>query len=196
MRTLIKTVYKIFLIFVFINAISYAINFISTVDVNKNIYVDVQGKINVLPDIIGMSIAFIIVSLLLLLLWWKADKVIKFIAGDISDNEITINTSNEDLHRVIMRILGIIIVVSNVPYLIVTAGYYFFYSHLPDQIRVDFSTNEIRQMAIHGVTILLGIWLAVGNKAIQQFFKTFIKDEEPVIENSETQSPESEEKKE
>ena len=65
-----------------------------------------------------------------------------------------------------MRVLGVFLIVSNIPQLAVTLGYNFIYLHLQGQTITDLSTSIINGLIIRSITILLGIWLIVGNKAI------------------------------
>ena len=125
MRALLRAIFRVFLIFAFIQLTSYLINFISNFSPNN--YNGLPEDYNSLPYILGATIVYIVLTFVLLLLWWKTDRVIKFVSGDISDNEIVIHTSNDELYRVIMQIIGIIIVILNVPEFLVTLCYNIFF---------------------------------------------------------------------
>jgi hypothetical protein len=168
MRSLIKAVFRVILVFLFINLVIQVVNYISQILLNSHIYATASEKFNVFPYIIGACIAFVVFSSVLLFLWWKTNGVVKFIAGDVTENEVAITTTNSELHRTIMRFLGIYLIVSNVPYIAGTLGYYYYYVNVSRPALFDWQTSEIRQLIIQGITVLLGIWLVVGNYTIKK----------------------------
>jgi hypothetical protein len=150
----------------FFQTIWILINFVSRLYTPGNIY----GNFESTDKLQSLGIAagiFIVVTIALVLLWRKTDTIIKMVAGNISDNEIVINTTNSELYRIIMRVLGIIIIVTNVPSFLVTLGYNFLYIKIINDITYEISASGIiTELLIRGISILLGIWLIIGNKSI------------------------------
>jgi hypothetical protein len=195
MKSLIKAVFRIFLVFTFLQIITYLVNYISTALSYRGLeYAETQTTYNPLSNIIAASVVFVIFTLILITLWWKTDRIIKFIAGDISENGIVITTSNSELFRVIMRILGVFLIVTNIAYIVVILGYYFFY--LKSNISGGLQTTQIQNIIIHSITVLLGAWLAIGNKAIMNFIDADNIKGETQNDNTELQPPESNDKNE
>jgi hypothetical protein len=166
MRSLIKAIFRVFLVIAFFQTIWILINFVSRLYTPGNIY----GNFESTDKLQSLGIAagiFIVVTIALVLLWRKTDTIIKMVAGNISDNEIVINTTNSELYRIIMRVLGIIIIVTNVPSFLVTLGYNFLYIKIINDVPYEISASGIiTELLIRGISILLGIWLIIGNKSI------------------------------
>ena len=168
MRSLIKAVFRVVLVFLFINLVIQVVNYISQILLNSHIYATASEKFNVFPYIIGACIAFVVFSLVLLFLWRKTNGVVKFIAGDVTENELAITTTNSELYRVVMHILGIYLIVSSIPYIAGTLGYSIYYENINETVYQSIGGMNIESLIIKGITVLLGIWLVIGNNPIMK----------------------------
>jgi hypothetical protein len=116
--------------------------------------------------IVGITVIFYII---LTLLWWKTDWLVNVLAGRVSNHELIITSSNLDLFRVAIRILGLYLLVDSIALLIGLIGYHF---SLPPQyldLAIETHANEIKNFFVLGTKIVLGAILLLGFKNI---FKT------------------------
>lgn len=179
MRTLIKAIFRIFLIFAFIGLLRTIINNISNVLIYDALYYSQEIWLNIFV----YSVVFLFFLVILFILWWKTEKILKFIVGEIIDTELVITTTNSELHRTVMRFIGIFLIVSAIPTVVGILGHYLLYK---DNYPLGFQSYDVRELIILGTTILLGIWLVVGNKGILKVYHG-IKDytQPPLDENNE-----------
>ena len=176
MKTIIKAIIKIIALVFAIKLLSPLIGSITNVIMmyKDNMYTD-NGQYILIY--LAEALFIIIVSALVLYFgWWKTDKIVRLIAGDLKENAIVVSTSNVDLYRVILSVLGIYLLATSVPNLLSLISYHFYYAQMYPDIGLppDMVANEIGRWVFQIVTFLLGIWLAVGSKPIAKFFSNIL----------------------
>jgi hypothetical protein len=119
MRSLTKVAIRIILIFLFLNMIVALFNHGSSIWI---FLPRITGE-DIYPQIFILAGAGLIGTLILGILWWKTDWLVKVIAGNIPDDSLVVSTSNLDLFKVALRIIGIFLVVTTIPQLIGLIGY-------------------------------------------------------------------------
>jgi hypothetical protein len=112
-------------------------------------------------NIIFLAVVFVVLTALLYFLWRKSDGIVKLLAGNVDEQNITITLSNTGLMSVVLRITGVVLLVSNIPRLLGTLVYYAYEGFGGNG---SFMASEMRQWVIIGVSCLLGLWLAFGAK--------------------------------
>ena len=162
MRIAIKATIRVILIYIFLSSlvslISYGVNIFNS----HHFYPEDYGFLFTLALLI---LGMVLITLILLALWWKTDWIVGIIAGDIPENEIKISTTNLDLIKVAMRILGIFLLVYSIPTLVGLIGYHFSLpADSPDFPSVH--ADEIRNLLVAGVKIVFGVWLLLGTRGI------------------------------
>lgn len=112
-------------------------------------------------------------ALILYILWRKTDWLVRILAGNINENELVISTSNLDLIRVTMGILGIYLLITSIPDLIGISAYHIFITNnLSD--RNWFTEDKallIERLVTTICSILIGIWLVSGLRGIKGIIK-------------------------
>jgi hypothetical protein len=117
------------------------------------------------PQILIIIGAAIIGFIILALLWWRTDWLVRLLTGRVYDRELVISTSNVNLMKVAMRIVGIILLVNAIPSLLGLIGYHF---SIPSIYLDDRRPAEIQEGIIIGVKIILGIFLVYGTKGMSK----------------------------
>ncbi|MBN1643717.1 MAG: hypothetical protein JW856_02715 [Dehalococcoidales bacterium] len=140
-------------------------NYISTVFYYSNTYDYVSEALWDIILLWGIAAFLMILLVLTGFLWWKTDRVVKIIAGNIPESEVSVTTSNSELLRTLMRFLGVCIIVLNIPPVVRVFAYYF------ATVNTTGGTFPIESLIEEIVTILLGIWLVVGNKGIMKAYR-------------------------
>jgi hypothetical protein len=164
MRLAIKAFIRILLIFIALQTVLHIVNYVHNMLFYHRMYPEDYDLF--LPVIILVA-AVLILILVIYVLWWKTDWLVRVVSGRTREKELVITTSNLDLFKVAMRILGIVLLVNAIPTLIGLIGYHF---SIPQEYR-EFSSysqsaGEIKEFIIVGVKILFGVWLIVGSKGI------------------------------
>jgi hypothetical protein len=163
MRLAVKAFIRIFLIYIALQMAYYITNYISNMFFYRRAY---PGDYDLFFHVIFLVASSLIVLLVIYVLWWKTDWLVRVLLGRTRDRELIISTSNLDLFRVAMRILGIVLLVNAIPELIGLAGYHF---SIPEEMRLigyPDSASEVREFIIVGVKIIFGIFLVVGTRKI------------------------------
>jgi hypothetical protein len=158
MRLAIKAFIRIFLIYVALQTILYIINYVHSMLIYSQVY---HEDLDLFLPVIVLVAAVLIVILVIYILWWKTDWLVRVLTGRTREKELVISTSNLDLIKVAMRILGIVLLVNAIPTLIGLISYYFI---RPED--VYYSRPEAREYIIVGVKIVFGIWLIIGSRGI------------------------------
>jgi len=162
MRNAIKATIRIILIFMFIDLIIILAGQVATL----NAYLQAADDFNALRFIALLAGGFVISVLILYLLWIKSDWIVRKIAGEMPDSELIINTTNLDLIKVAMRILGIFLLVKAIPELVGLASYHFSLTEGERLIGQEWSSNEIKNWVTTGAQILFGVWLVLGTRRL------------------------------
>lgn len=180
MRTLVRAAIRIILIYLFLETLFYTIRYCCDI-FHIYTYFEPRSRWFDLLVIIGAAvICFVILSLL----WWKTDWLVNVLAGKVSNHELIIATSNLDLFKVAIRILGIFLLITSIPALVGLIGYHFSY---PDDLFNTYAgiqPQEIRELIIIGMKILIGIGMILGTKGIYRVIdiidtKIHMADNEP-----------------
>jgi hypothetical protein len=161
MRMLVRAAIRVILIFLFLDVIFTCIRYIG----EFNVY-SLRGEIENIWFQYLIIIGVTIISLVILaLLWLRTDWIVHVLTGKTYDRELVINTSNVDLMKVAMRILGIYLLVDGIPSLLGLIGYHFAIKE-PDLMGNNYIANEVSKFVIVCVKIFAGIWLVLGTKGI------------------------------
>jgi hypothetical protein len=168
MKSAVKATIRIIVIFVFIQSLITLINYISNfIYAVHHIYSENYDILFSLAVPIGSLLLGIFI---LYIIWWKTDWLVKVLAGELSDNELTISTSNLDLMKVALRILGIFLLVNSIPNLLGLIGYHYSFPEEMRRFSTEIYANEIKNYIIVGVKIIFGVWLSLGTKDIHKIF--------------------------
>ena len=164
MRSLIKAAIRIIIILFFFQLLRQFLSAISSFTYMSH-YSGYEDIAFPLAIVIATGIVAIIV---LVVLWIKTDWLVKVIAGDLNENELVINTSNSDLIKTALRILGLFLLITSIPELLGLASYHIrienelsnaFMSLSPEQ-----KAHLTQEWILLIVKIIIGIWLTTGLK--------------------------------
>jgi hypothetical protein len=174
MKTIIKAIIKIIALVFALQLLSPLVaNIITVIRMyNDNIYTG-NGQ-GILIYFLAEALFIILIAALVLYFgWWKTDKIVRLIAGDLKENALVVSTSNVNLYRVILSVLGICLLVTSVPSLLGLISYHIYGAQTYSDIfrpPPDVVASEIERWVLQIVTFLIGIWLTVGSKPIAKFF--------------------------
>lgn len=180
MRTLVRAAIRIILIYLFLETLLYTIRYCHDI-IHTSTYFEPQSIWFDLLVVIGVAIiCFVILSFI----WWKTDWLVNVLAGEISNNELIITTSNLDLFKIVLRIFGVFLLIDSIPALVGLIGYHFSYPNDLINTSAGIRPQEIRELIIIGVKILIGFWMILGTKGIYKVIdiidtKVHMADNEP-----------------
>ena len=165
MRALIKAAIRIIIIIMFLRLVYSLIQYVSAIFTSLKYTSPIY--------ILGMIAVGLIGILVLYLLWRKTDWLVRILAGNIKDNELVIKTSNLDLIKVAMGILGIYLLVTSVPDLFGLLVYHIHITKVaPDLLLMPTEQAlEIKQWVTTTITILVGVWLVSRLRGIEGIVK-------------------------
>ena len=115
MRTLIKVVIRLALVLMvlqFLEFIVFNFAFLMSTFAMSDSY---SGNRNESWSIAITIAIFLIGILIIYFMWNKLDWLVGIIAGNYNENELVIKTSNDDLIKVVFGILGIYLIVTEIP---------------------------------------------------------------------------------
>jgi hypothetical protein len=165
MRTAIRAIIRVIIIIIFIQALITLIYSIA----NVYSYFKWAAEDYNLAVPIGIMVGvMLLATLILFVLWRKTDWLVRITAGEISEKELVITTSNLDLYKVAIRILGMYLVVTALPDLIGLFGYHLTIPRQSDYyiLSGEINASEIRELLIIGVRLIAGIVLIIGSRKI------------------------------
>ena len=163
MRTLIKAAVRIIIIFMFVAVFKIVINSAQWIIRGPGINIEQ----NIYYFIVTIGGQLVIYTLILCLLWWKTDWIVRIIAGNSDDNELVIKTANLDLLKVAMRIFGIFLIVTSIPDLFGLATYHMVLIPESDLIYTPVQkANGLMNLVTTIVTMAIGAWLVIGTRGI------------------------------
>lgn len=162
MRILVKAIIRIILIAIFLNLLFTSIRWV------EDLWIIVPRTGTPIPwfEILVIIVVTIICMVLLYFIWWKADWFVKVLVDKRSDHELVISTSNLDLMKVALRILGIYVLVNSIPNLIGLIGYHFSFPRDYLDLAIETHANEIRNVIFIIIQILFGALLTLGTNGI------------------------------
>lgn len=163
MRSIIKSAIRIIIIFIFIRSLLSFINSIVPLLNDSRYYRTQQDILNGWGILL---IAFLIGTLVLWILWWKADFLTRILTENLNDNKLVINTSNTELIKVALILLGIFLVVDSIPGIMGLIGYHIRLTSVDEGLisTPQSQADELRLWIIPVVTVLIGLALAIGIK--------------------------------
>jgi hypothetical protein len=166
MRSLIRAAVRIIIIVMFILMVKMLLINAQWIAMNWH-----DSDSQYLYSQIGITAGqFVVYSAILALLWIKTDWIVRVIAGNIDDNEIVISTSNLDLVKVAMQILGMVLLATSVPVLLGFIAYHFRITHLYEELELSVTATqyatELRSFVEYIVKLVLGTWLLLGTRGI------------------------------
>lgn len=165
MRTLIKAAIRILIIVMTLQMLLSLVNSL----VLLFSYPPIYGEFNApyfWGNLATNIFSFLITILILFIVWRKTDWLVGLIAEEINDTELTINTNNVELITVVVRILGIVLLVTNLRLLVALIGNRWILGSIYPDVYIQTSVNDMRQWIAAIVGLLLGIWLVLGGKGI------------------------------
>jgi hypothetical protein len=112
MRSIIKSIIRIIVIFMSIKSLMSFINYGSNIWYNRELSSVEQNSWTELGILL---IGFLMAFLVLWILWWKADSLAKLVAGNAIDNKLEIDTHNTGILKVALIFLGVYLLVSSIP---------------------------------------------------------------------------------
>ena len=187
MKTLLKAAVRILALFVFINLLTVTASFMV-------VFAGTWTGHRVLPLLI-ITALFIVETAVLVLIWFKADSLVKLMTGEADDNALVLSATSPEITTLILRAFGIYFILRAIPqiaglvvYRVMLAGQstYYYYQNAV-------SASDAQQWTVQIVTLIIGIALVVGagrikkaGAAIGNFWKygnTSGKEPEPSSEN-------------
>jgi hypothetical protein len=174
MRVIIKTAVRVIIIVMALKLLYAGFNLANTVILYQRYELPLPVYIFVI--VLGL---FILGVLLLWLLWWKTDWLVKILAGDIDEQELIINTTNLDLFWLAIRILGVYILVGAVSDLFGRVAYQIYIENQLEGLRFlspEEQAMEISQWIKVVVTVLIGVFLVSGVKGVCRGFCKGVKN--------------------
>jgi len=163
MRLAVKAFIRIFLIYIALQTLLFIANQVSYMVIYHRVYAE---DYDLFIHVIILVASVLIMVLVIYVLWWKTDWLVRVLLGKTRDKELIISTSNLDLIKVAMRILGIVLLVNAIPELIGLIGYHFSIPEEMQLIGYTWSTGEVKEFIIVGVKILFGVFLVIGSRGI------------------------------
>jgi hypothetical protein len=171
MRSIAKIAFRIILIFLFINTLGSGISGISYSIYTYQHYNDgtSSGLIYLLISVIGT----VIILGLIIFLWIKAERVVKFIAGKIDDNQLVINANTSDLFNVLLKFLGIYLLINSLSLLLGIWGHHIYLNYYGFSDDSTSLASEIQPLIVNGFTLIISIILITGSGRIMSFLRNF-----------------------
>lgn len=112
-------------------------------------------------------IPFLISVVLLAVLWWRTDWLVRFLTGGQNVNSVIVSTSNVHLVQLAVRIIGIVMVALVIPDLIGLIGYYAMITDQRDFVWLaETRATLVRQVLEVGVRLIVGIVLLLGTRGV------------------------------
>jgi hypothetical protein len=157
MRAIITVGLRILIIYIFLLFLN---------EILKNFYV-ISDTINhsggdtfTLFSLLGVCM---VVILILVIAWIKAGWLSSVLASDLDDNSLVISSTNLEIFRVAMKIVGLVLLATTIPTIAGLIAYQIVLTQ-PDPVysTVKEQATLIRYWVIPVVKILIGIWLVLG----------------------------------
>ena len=169
MRSIIKAAIRVTIVILFVKYLVETINRVSVLFIYP-----FSQDLEAYPLLYMYIAFFIVMTVILFLLWWKTDWIVKIVLGVLDENELSINTSNKDLIKVAMYILGLWLLVTSIPDLFGIFAYQIrLMEENPDLIyTAGQQAVTIRDVVSYVITIVIGAWLVLGNKGISKVIDT------------------------
>ena len=157
MRSVVRAIIRIALIFLFLQSLFTIIRYIDTIWVSESVPHD--------WDYYRFYLIFIgteaVIVLCIWVLWWKTDWIARFFVGETSDDSLVISTSNLDLFIVAIRVLGIFFIITALCDITGELVYYSIYDQLvPGVENPELTPNLIRSLSTNGATLIFGLILS------------------------------------
>jgi hypothetical protein len=173
MRTITKVIIKVLALFfalnVLKNAYLYIANWSWDLARQKSDIAPAEMGINFVYYVVGLLILVAIGILIIFYGWWRTDSIIRLMIGNVCDDKLVINTDDTDLYKVLIKFLGIVLLVISIPFLLGHLGGLLIITTMSPENLMYLSSNiqhEIADSITQFVTLLIGIWLFFGGKAI------------------------------
>ena len=132
---------------------------------------------------------YLVLLIVLALTWIKTDRIVRFVAGPIRGNEITIDTSNIDLLTVALSIFGVYLIVNALGDLAYMYSYQWqLRVSTPRGVTPSDSAWETGKLVMDILRILIGTGFIMGKNGIKRTWKWFNDIGKPPIEPEETPS--------
>jgi hypothetical protein len=163
MRSIFKSAIYIIVIFTFVQNVLILLNYIPTLW--YHFASDRPREYDWIEFAVFLSV-FLLSFLFLLLLWLKASSLTRLLAGDINDNKLVLNTSNSELFKIVLILIGIYLVVVNIPEIFGVVGYHFRFGYLYEGMNLppQEQANELKLWIIPIASVIIGLVLAFGVK--------------------------------
>jgi hypothetical protein len=180
MRTVAKLVIKFFTLFFFLNVL--AVIFSYYVNILNSAYLDQISEMNGIG--IGVIILFYCSGGLLLLAaaalilfigWWRTDWVARKMIGDMDESQLVISGNSEEIYKVLIKFLGVYLIVTSLSFVLghlpwvlvlLTAHSEHTAYFSPSFALTDFMFEQISPWLTNIVTLVIGVFLAVGGRNI------------------------------
>ena len=157
MKSHIKVIIRIILIFLLLDLLIMLTSYSAMISTYGDMYPELLIYIGV--GIIG--------TLILGFLWWQTDWLVSVLAGNLPEDSLVISTSNLDLFKMALRLLGFFLIFSALPDLVGHIGYrlsFPFDYYEPNQFQAALR-GELLNIT---VTLLLGLLLtSIGGKPVR-----------------------------
>jgi hypothetical protein len=158
MRGLAKIGLRLMLIYTFISIFSSGVILVTnTMNADRFNQLSTAG-------ILTEVIAYIIALAIIVLLFARAETIVRWLTGNMEDTQITVSTCNADLYNLLLRFLGIIFAIQSIAALLGLSGSYFTYSG--SELHVTETASFVNSLIKNGVMLVAGIILIVGAKRI------------------------------
>ena len=164
MKVIIRTTIRIILIIMALQLLSLIYGSAMNMLVYQPSY---SYEYAVHPSVITLALS-ITGILVLAVLWWKTDWLMRVLAGEIGDQELVISISKPELFDFAIRILGIYLIVKYIPLLMGLIAYRVAAIIVPEEhLSYMPQTYEIEWWVKISFYILIGIFLTSGMKGMK-----------------------------
>lgn len=161
MKAIIRTTIRIILIIMALQLLNLIYNSAMNILVYQPSYI---YDYSVHPSVITLTLS-ITGILVLLILWWKTDWLMRVLAGEISDQGLVINIPKLELFDFAIRILGIYLIVRYIPLLIGLIAYRISIAITsPEEFYIYYTpvAYEIERWVSTSFYIIIGVLLTSG----------------------------------
>ncbi len=170
MRAILRVAIRIMLIVVFLQVLMNTFNTIARIVTRDGFS---MSRSVFYTEIAPYLIGFLIVLLVLWVLFWKVNTIVRLLAGRMMNDQLVISVNNQGLFQLAVRMLGIYLLITTIPDLLGSLGYHITMIDYYRQfgMQADAEAWEVQSYVKSGAKILIGIGLIIGWRRISGAFR-------------------------
>jgi hypothetical protein len=176
MRTIAQGAIRILTILFLLQSIAFLMNYV--IGIISYYSYDSSGWWNISFELFSIIIILIVAGLIVFLGWWKSDKIAKILVGELKEEPLVINTSNDELIKLVLSIFGIFLFVTSIADIGGLAAYHMRIlgdERISSSLGPEAGLNQIKQWVIAFITLLFGILLMGKGRRIGLLFANLWK---------------------